>query len=313
MNTSEQLVVNKLPTRTWNHLNVNEATIPWNVADTADLGTDSYAITAENQAQPLHIDLTGAAGFSRKHIAVDVAAGVQATVYMALDTQGSFAVETALKLHDAASLRLVQVLGAKDGALLYAKTDADCAPGAGVDMTQILMGRGDLYSDNDTELVGDGSHYSAQIGYLGRGSQTIDVNVVVNHYGKNTECEIDTSGALKDAAKKVFRGTIDFKTGSSNSVGNEKETVLMLGDDVINKTVPLILCAEENVVGNHGATIGELDDETLFYFESRGISRAQAENILARAAIERFARTVDDEALRAQILQTLEEELNDDV
>ena len=141
MNTSEQLVVNKLPTRTWNHLQVNEATIPWNVADTADLGTDAYEITAENQAQPLHIDLTGATGFSRKHIAVDVAAGVQATVYMVLDTQGSFAVETALTLHGNASLRLVQVLGAQDSALLYAKTDADCAPGAGVDMTQILMGQ----------------------------------------------------------------------------------------------------------------------------------------------------------------------------
>lgn len=60
MNTSQQLVVNKLPTRTWNHLNVNEATIPWNVAETADLGTDAYEITAENQAQPLHIRLTGA-------------------------------------------------------------------------------------------------------------------------------------------------------------------------------------------------------------------------------------------------------------
>ena len=60
MNTSQQLVVNKLPTRTWNHLNVNEATIPWNAAETADLGTDAYEITAENQAQPLHIDLTGA-------------------------------------------------------------------------------------------------------------------------------------------------------------------------------------------------------------------------------------------------------------
>ena len=313
MNTSQQLVVNKLPTRTWNHLNVNEAIIPWNAAEAADLGTDTYQITAENRTQPLHIGLTGAEGYSCRHIVIDVAAGVQATVYMALDTHGSFAVETALTLHERASVRLVQVLGAHSGALLYAKTDADCAPDAGVDMTQILMGQGDLYSDNDTELVGDGSRYSAQIGYLGRGSQTIDVNVVVNHYGRNTACEIDTSGALKEAAKKVFRGTIDFKTGSSNSVGNEKETVLMLGDDVVNKTVPLILCAEENVVGNHGATIGELDDETLFYFESRGIARAQAENILARAAIERFARTVDDEALRAQILQTLEEELNDDV
>ncbi len=63
----------------------------------------------------------------------------------------------------------------------------------------------------------------------------------------------------------------------------------MLGENVVNKTVPLILCAEENVVGNHGATIGELDAETLFYFESRGISRAEAENILARSAVERLA------------------------
>jgi len=134
----------------------------------------------------------------------------------------------------------------------------------------------------------------------------------VNHWGQKTTSEINAAGALKDDAQKIFRGTIDFKKGSAGSVGSEQETVLMLGDGVVNKTVPLILCAEENVVGNHGATIGELDEDTLFYFESRGISRAQAENILARASIERFARTVDDEVLRAQILQTLEEELNDD-
>ncbi len=109
--------------------------------------------------------------------------------------------------------------------------------------------------------------------------------------------------------KRVFRGTIDFKTGSAGSVGSEKETVLMLGDDVVNKTVPLILCAEENVVGNHGATIGELDEDTLFYFESRGISRAQAENILAAPPIERLARTVEDEAAQAAILSELEEVL----
>lgn len=72
-------------------------------------------------------------------------------------------------------------------------------------------------------------------------------------------------GALRDGAKKIFRGTIDFKTGASDSVGNELENVLMLGDDVENKTVPVILCSEENVVGNHGATIGELDEDTMFY------------------------------------------------
>ena len=83
----------------------------------------------------------------------------------------------------------------------------------------------------------------------------------------------------------------------------------MLGENVVNKTVPLILCAEENVVGNHGATIGELDAETLFYFESRGISRAEAENILARSALERLARTVGDAAVEERIMTMLNEEL----
>ena len=97
MNTSEQLVVNKLPTRTWNHLKVNEATIPWNAAETADLGTDTICKLQQKTRHSRCIsDLTGAEGHSRKRIAVEVAAGVQATVYMVLDTQGSFAVETAL-------------------------------------------------------------------------------------------------------------------------------------------------------------------------------------------------------------------------
>ncbi|NWM55017.1 SufD family Fe-S cluster assembly protein, partial [Escherichia coli] len=83
----------------------------------------------------------------------------------------------------------------------------------------------------------------------------VDMNLVVNHWGQKTTSEINAAGALKDDAQKIFRGTIDFKKGSAGSVGSEQETVLMLGDGVVNKTVPLILCAEENVVGNHGATI----------------------------------------------------------
>ncbi len=81
----------------------------------------------------------------------------------------------------------------------------------------------------------------------------------------------------------------------------------MLGDDVVNKTVPLILCAEENVVGNHGASIGEMDDATLFYFESRGIDRDTAEKILARASVERVARTIGDQETEQTILNELYE------
>ena len=108
-----------------------------------------------------------------------------------------------------------------------------------------------------------------------------------------------------DSAKKVFRGTIDFKTGSSDSKGSENETVIMLGDDVVNKTVPLILCSEENVEGSHGATIGELDDDTLFYFGSRGIGREEAERIMAYAALKRLIRLSDDKEFAEQAQKAL--------
>ena len=96
-----------------------------------------------------------------------------------------------------------------------------------------------------------------------------------------------------------------LRQGASDSVGNEQETVLMLGEDVENKTVPVILCSEENVVGNHGATIGELDEDTLFYLASRGISREQAENMMARAGVERLKSLIADEAFTAMIDEEL--------
>ena len=141
--------------------------------------------------------------------------------------------------------------------------------------------------------------------YLGKNSQTIDYNIAVNHWGKDTHSGINAAGALMDSAKKVFRGTIDFKTGSSDSKGSENETVIMLGDDVVNKTVPLILCSEENVEGSHGATIGELDDDTLFYFESRGIGREEAERIMAYAALKRLIRLSDDKGFAEQAQNAL--------
>lgn len=62
-----------------------------------------------------------------------------------------------------------------------------------------------------------------------------------------------------------MRGTIDFVHGCVGAKGDEKEDVLLVGDNMVNQTIPLILCAEEDVEGNHGASIGKLDENMLFY------------------------------------------------
>ena len=300
---SETIVINKLPTRTWNRLGVNETSLAWGPAD--DLGTEQ--ITADGQTERLEI--SGSAEYGEKTVNVHAPEGRTVTLIEMLRAEKSLLVRTALRVERNAKVRLVQIQSAAQASLLRLETSGVCAESGQIELIQILIGRGDVYSDGHFDLNGDGAGFKADIGYLGQRRQTVDMNLVVNHIGQKTTSEISAAGALKDDARKIFRGTIDFKKGSAGSVGNEQETVLMLGDGVANKTVPLILCAEENVVGNHGATIGEPDEDTLFYFESRGISAAEAENIMARAAIERLARTLTDEATQNAILAELEEVL----
>lgn len=302
---SETIKINELPVRTWNFLGVNDAEVAWDANKAVDLGTENFASAKDGVCH--RMVMTGKEGFSRKDVHAVARAGEALTLIQRFAGEGHLAVETHLTLEKDATLRLVQVFSAKEGALSRSKVTGTCDENAHLELIQVMLGKGDTYVDSHVDLNGKGSSMQTDIGYLAQHQQTLDMNLSVNHFGKKTECAINAAGALKDAAVKIFRGTIDFKQGSSDSVGNEKETVLMLGDDVVNKTVPLILCAEENVVGNHGASIGEMDDATLFYFESRGIDRAAAEKILARASVERVARTIGDAETEQAILNELYE------
>ena len=166
---------------------------------------------------------------------------------------------------------------------------------AAFELLQIQLGADKIYNGARTELLGESSDFNAAIGYYGRHGQTVDMNFIANHYGKKTTCEMTADGVLQGGAKKIYRGTIDFKNGSAGAIGDEKETVLLLSDDVVNQTIPLILCSEEDVQGNHGATIGKLDDELLFYLCSRGFSEQEAVDMMAKAKIDALCRKIDDE------------------
>ena len=121
------------------------------------------------------------------------------------------------------------------------------------------------------------------------------------HTGKRTQSAISASGVLADKASKLMRGTIDFRTGCSGSVGNETEDVLLLSEEVRNQSVPVILCSEEDVVGNHGASIGRPDEDMLFYMETRGVDEETACEMLARAKIDSVIGRIPDESVREKI------------
>lgn len=292
---SEKIQINKLPVNTWNRLGVNYAEVEWEETAPAK---QSITVKSGEAPEPFRLDFSEA-GDSEVSFTAEENSSI--TVYEL--HRSNSAVKLSFDIGKNASVKLVQLLNPTEK--LRHETFANCSKGGKFQIMTIMTGDGEIYSDNRTELEGDSSSINAEVAYLGKNSQTIDYNIAVNHWGKDTHSEINAAGALMDSAKKVFRGTIDFKTGSSDSKGSENETVIMLGDDVVNKTVPLILCSEENVEGSHGATIGELDDDTLFYFESRGIGREEAERIMAYAALKRLIRLSGDKEFAEQAQNAL--------
>lgn len=218
---------------------------------------------------------------------------------------GSIAFRTLVQAEKNSRVRLVQIF-LEDQTLLN-DVGCVCEENADFEVLQIFAGKGNLYNGIRTDLKGDKAHTEKSIGYLGQNKQVVDINLVINHLGKKTGSEIQVDGTLKDEAEKTFRGTIDFKNGSSQSVGAETENVLLLGDNVVNKTIPVILCAEEDVEGSHGATIGELDEETMFYFASRGIDQELAEDIMTKGKMEVLYRKINDEVTEKLVEEQLAE------
>ncbi len=181
-----------------------------------------------------------------------------------------------------------------------------CGSRAQTELTYLSLGSLKEYAGIAVSLKGDKSAFSADMGYRVRSSQRLDINYIARHTGKDSDSRMDAWGVLEDGSFKLFRGTIDFIEGCPGSVGKEKEDVLLLGDHQVNQTIPLILCHEEDVEGDHGATISRLDDQILFYLQTRGIGRETAENMVARARLEALIMRIPDEEVKVMTSSLIE-------
>lgn len=217
------------------------------------------------------------------------------------EAKGFAAVQTKLDVEEGAALKLIQVQRLGSGYTFLNDIGGRVSDRGRVELIHIILDGDQTFLGVQIDLAGYKASLRADTAYRVKGDGNLDINYFANHTGKKTECELNADGVLRDRAKKVFRGTIDFKRGSSGSVGNEKEDVLMMDDTVRNQTLPVILCSEEDVVGNHGATIGRLDESVLFYLESRGMSREAVYEMMADARIAKVVHLVKDEKLRAKL------------
>ena len=146
--------------------------------------------------------------------------------------------------------------------------------------------------------------------YLGQENQVFDLNYIANLKGEKTNIDIEVQGALKDEAKKNFKGTIDFKKGSKRAKGNENEFCMLLSDKARSIALPMLLCSEEEVEGNHSTSSGRVGEKELFYIMSRGFEYKEAMKLLVKANFNKILENIKDEDLKLKILQEIDRKLD---
>lgn len=214
--------------------------------------------------------------------------------------------QTKVYAENYANIHLIKAQLLDSGALHFDDTQVFCEENASVKFTQIELGASHVNSGLHVNLYGYQSSFDSKVAYLCQNDQILDMNHIVYHYGKKSECNMQVDGTLKDNAQKAYRGTIDLKKGCCGAKGHEMEETLLLSPKTVNKSLPVILCDEEDVEGEHGATIGRLSSDILFYMQSRGISEKEAEVLMSRAKIQAAVDLIPDEQVKEQIGTFLE-------
>ena len=252
-------------------------------------------------------------GFDRDAVRQEIVAeeGSSLTVIMdytsGRNEEGFFGVQTRLYAAKGACIHLVKIELLGSGFTHFDDIGAAADDGGAIDIVQLELGGGRNYVGADVALRGSRSRFTGNVGYLCIKDQSLDMNYVVEHIGRKSESELQVKGALKDRASKKFRGTIDLRHGAKGAVGDEQEETLLLSPEVRNTTLPIILCDEEDVEGTHGASIGRLSSDMLFYMQSRGISEREAEILMTRAKLNSVRSHIKDEKSIGKIQQYIEE------
>lgn len=194
---------------------------------------------------------------------------------------------------------IVQLLG--DKAVHFSDIGIHAEAGAQVSVIQAELGAAKAYTGCKSLLAAKDSTLNLESVLFGDGSREFDVNYVAVHEGQKTNSKITINTALLDESKHNLRGTIDFISGAKGAVGHESVYALLFSPKVRNKTAPLILCGEEEVEGQHAATIGKIDDDTLFYLMSRGIDEMTAKKLLIEAHFQPVLDKIPDTELQNKI------------
>ena len=164
--------------------------------------------------------------------------------------------------------------------------------------------KGKVRIEND--LAGAGATSRVTGAYFADGSQHLDYDTFQEHIAPNTTSDFAFKGALRDTASVVWRGMIKVEKDAQQTNAYQENRNLLLSETAHADSIPGLEIEANDVRCTHGATVGQVDREQLFYLMARGLSRGEAERLIVRGFFTDLLDRIELEPVREALGEALE-------
>jgi Fe-S cluster assembly protein SufD len=165
----------------------------------------------------------------------------------------------------------------------------------------------------DFEMFCEGEGAEAKLSgcYFGDGSQHFDFHTYQNHKIGNSTSDLLFKGALRGRARTIYQGLIKIHPNAQRSDAYQANRNLILSDKARADSIPSLEIEANDVRCTHGATVGQVDDEQLFYLMARGLTRHEAEKLIIGGFFAPVLDRIPSESLRDLVTAAVERKASD--
>jgi FeS assembly protein SufD len=161
----------------------------------------------------------------------------------------------------------------------------------------------------ESGLAGEGAESNIRGTYFGTGENHYEQQLVANHLVGHTTSNTYARGVVADMARAVYRGMIKIQQGAHGSSADQNGHAMLLGNDAHVDAIPGLEIDADDVVAGHGATVGQISPEKLFYLMARGLSESAARKLIIRGFFEDLFGRINSESVRIEFQRVVEARL----
>ena len=263
--------------------------------------------------EPIHLVFLSAPGdkpaVSHPHSVIVAESGSQARIvesYAGVDGIGYFTnATTEVVAGESANLDHYKLQREGDQAFHVATLHFQLARSATVSTHSISLGGALVRNDINAVLDGEGADLTLNGLYVVNGEQHVDHHTVIDHAKPRCTSRELYKGILSERARAVFNGRIIVRPDAQKTDARQTNKNLLLSDEALVNTNPQLEINADDVKCAHGATIGQLDADVLFYLRSRGIDLETARHLLTFGFMSDINSKIKVDAIRSELKRTL--------